>query len=145
MVRLPPGSTRTYTLFPYTTLFRSFPADRVWTEGDAKMWQQAGDSGHVADFFFCPECGATPWYRNGPDRAYAVPLGHFEPGHGFVPTVSVYEKRLEPWVALIGAGVEPLTCTGPHTTPPPPPRPRRPTAAAVARPQRPTGADAAKP
>src|SRR3546814_19124597 len=23
MIRLPPGSTRTYTLFPYTTLFRS--------------------------------------------------------------------------------------------------------------------------
>src|SRR3546814_13091223 len=24
MIRRPPGSTRTYTLFPYTTLFRSF-------------------------------------------------------------------------------------------------------------------------
>src|SRR3546814_10810447 len=28
MIRRPPRSTRTYTLFPYTTLFRSFP-DRV--------------------------------------------------------------------------------------------------------------------
>src|SRR3546814_15409548 len=26
MIRLPPRSTRTYTLFPYTTLFRSRPA-----------------------------------------------------------------------------------------------------------------------
>src|SRR3546814_3865371 len=26
MIRRPPGSTRTYTLFPYTTLFRSFHA-----------------------------------------------------------------------------------------------------------------------
>src|SRR3546814_11789890 len=29
MIRLPPGSTRTDTLFPYTTLFRSGP----WTSG----------------------------------------------------------------------------------------------------------------
>src|SRR3546814_13702697 len=30
MIRRPPRSTRTYTLFPYTTLFRSFqPDDRV--------------------------------------------------------------------------------------------------------------------
>src|SRR3546814_20792922 len=31
MIRLPPRSTRTYTLFPYTTLFRSIrtPAARV--------------------------------------------------------------------------------------------------------------------
>src|SRR3546814_12590290 len=28
MIRLPPRSTRTYTLFPYTTLFRS-PDDRI--------------------------------------------------------------------------------------------------------------------
>src|SRR3546814_16826542 len=27
MIRLPPGSTLTYTLFPYTTLFRSHPAE----------------------------------------------------------------------------------------------------------------------
>src|SRR3546814_4161994 len=29
MIRLPPRSTRTYTLFPYTTLFRSVHLDRV--------------------------------------------------------------------------------------------------------------------
>src|SRR3546814_4129864 len=28
MIRRPPRTTRTYTLFPYTTLFRSAPADR---------------------------------------------------------------------------------------------------------------------
>src|SRR3546814_9153355 len=29
MIRRPPRSTRTDTLFPYTTLFRSFPCDRA--------------------------------------------------------------------------------------------------------------------
>src|SRR3546814_1641136 len=31
MLRRPPRSTRTDTLFPYTTLFRSIPADMVMT------------------------------------------------------------------------------------------------------------------
>src|SRR3546814_11579391 len=30
MIRRPPRSTRTYTLFPYTTLFRSDPYDSPW-------------------------------------------------------------------------------------------------------------------
>src|SRR3546814_9064662 len=30
MIRLPPKSTRTDTLFPYTTLFRSGPAAHAW-------------------------------------------------------------------------------------------------------------------
>src|SRR3546814_14647159 len=31
MVRRPPGATRTDTLFPYTTLFRSISDENVWT------------------------------------------------------------------------------------------------------------------
>src|SRR3546814_13037747 len=31
MIRLPPSSTRTNTLFPYTTLFRSYDPEYVWT------------------------------------------------------------------------------------------------------------------
>src|SRR3546814_17738992 len=31
MMRRPPKSTRTDTLFPYTTLFRSFKRGRTWT------------------------------------------------------------------------------------------------------------------
>ena len=83
-----------------------FPADRVRTEGEAKMWQQAGDSGNVADFFFCGECGSTLWFRNGPQREYAVPLGNFEPGHGFELQYSVYEERMEPWVSIVGETIE---------------------------------------
>src|SRR3546814_20219726 len=36
MIRRPPSSTRTYTLFPYTTLFRS-PADRRGQVKDGKL------------------------------------------------------------------------------------------------------------
>src|SRR3546814_14826125 len=37
MIRRPPRSTRTYTLFPYTTLFRTthgVPAPRYWDTGE---------------------------------------------------------------------------------------------------------------
>src|SRR3546814_3920176 len=36
MIRRPPRSTRTYTLFPYTTLFRSGMDFRVWIESRIK-------------------------------------------------------------------------------------------------------------
>lgn len=84
-----------------------FPADRVRMEGEAKMWQQAGDSGNVADFFFCGTCGSTLWFRNRPDLdSYAVPIGNFEPGHGFELQYSVWEERQEPWVSIVGDAIE---------------------------------------
>src|SRR3546814_15221156 len=36
MIRRPPGSTRTDTLFPYTTLFRSFIALDKWPVGSTR-------------------------------------------------------------------------------------------------------------
>src|SRR3546814_13697200 len=38
MIRRPPRSTRTDTLFPYTTLFRSFLAWHAWRDVDAGRW-----------------------------------------------------------------------------------------------------------
>src|SRR3546814_11223783 len=43
MIRRPPRSTRTDTLFPYTTLFRS--ADRLMAEADAEDRHAAGSGG----------------------------------------------------------------------------------------------------
>src|SRR3546814_3228969 len=37
MIRRPPGSTRTDTLFPYTTLFRSQPRPEAEEVGDRRM------------------------------------------------------------------------------------------------------------
>src|SRR3546814_6243865 len=51
MIRRPPRSTRTDTLFPYTTIFRSLAGDH-----EAVAWQaQVGD--HVAHHPFCGAVG----------------------------------------------------------------------------------------
>lgn len=86
-----------------------FPAGQVRIEGEAnaRMWRYTGDSGNTADFFFCGTCGSGVWYRARPYHdAYAIPLGNFEPGHGFVPDYSVYEDRMEPWVSITGDAIE---------------------------------------
>src|SRR3546814_5383958 len=54
MIRRPPRSTRTDTLFPYTTLFRSAPGD---LHGEPPADHQAGDIG---------QC--VPAHGEGPDR-----------------------------------------------------------------------------
>ncbi len=85
-----------------------FPEEQVRTEGEAqaKMWQYTGDSGNTADFF-CPTCGSGVWYRAQPYHdAYTIPLGNFEPGHGFVSDYSVYEERREPWVSITGEAID---------------------------------------
>src|SRR3546814_11904139 len=56
MLRRPPRSTRTYTLFPYTTLFRSFQPPFL-----------AGLSGYCAEMggaFVCAALGITPTVRH---------------------------------------------------------------------------------
>src|SRR3546814_12845961 len=50
MIRRPPRSTRTDTLFPYTTLFRSFLAGQTGgLETLAEHATDAGDGNHVLD------------------------------------------------------------------------------------------------
>src|SRR3546814_11155918 len=49
MIRRPPRSTRTDTLFPYTTLFRSFPCRRKSSSGDGEQQpRRLVDRGHEA-------------------------------------------------------------------------------------------------
>src|SRR3546814_3643477 len=38
MIRRPPRSTRTATLFPYTTLFRALPGWTGWEATTARLW-----------------------------------------------------------------------------------------------------------
>src|SRR3546814_5534270 len=56
MIRLPPRSTRTDTLFPYTTLFRSThpPRDRVYAPRAFSAVHLAGRNGHPARTFRTP-------------------------------------------------------------------------------------------
>src|SRR3546814_4188357 len=52
MIRRPPRSTRTDTLFPYTTLFRSIIVlddQRVGVVGGAQQRQAAGQAHHLAE------------------------------------------------------------------------------------------------
>src|SRR3546814_7249098 len=48
MIRRPPRSTRTDTLFPYTTLFRSLALDRVAEEGLHPLVDLAAQPRHLA-------------------------------------------------------------------------------------------------
>src|SRR3546814_9183186 len=46
MIRRPPRSTRTYTLFPYTTLFRSLLLERTGRVGSNDLQSLASSPGH---------------------------------------------------------------------------------------------------
>src|SRR3546814_20683251 len=74
MIRLPPKSTRTDTLFPYTTLFRSGGQPGEGGGG-------AGGGGHRPDRRGCPERGRRP------GRAPAQGDGHLMSGTFGQPTV----------------------------------------------------------
>src|SRR3546814_20556559 len=52
MIRRPPRSTRTYTLFPYTTLFRSGPAAARWFDLGRNLYRRpaAARGGRLAEF-----------------------------------------------------------------------------------------------
>jgi hypothetical protein len=62
----------------------------------------AGDN--ELSFHFCPECGATVFYigSDAPD-VIAVPVGAFADPSFPPPTVSVFESRRHPWLAVPAA------------------------------------------
>src|SRR3546814_11327266 len=74
MIRRPPRSTRTDTLFPYTTLFRS--QIRVLEPGRWSLWRRADA---VRD---------RPWRRHAGGETSFGP-----PGFGTLPLVTVYAER----------------------------------------------------
>src|SRR3546814_14918143 len=51
MIRRPPRSTRTDTLFPYTTLFRSATAASLLRQGSARLLQHCLTEGADCPFF----------------------------------------------------------------------------------------------
>ena len=78
-----------------------FPAERVQISGRATEYVRISDAGEERVFSFCPECGATVFYRseNRPGLI-AVPVGAFADPAFPAPTVSVYESRRHAWVGL---------------------------------------------
>lgn len=84
-----------------------WPDARVVFAGVWREWSGSGDGGAVATFRFCGACGATIAFNNhNAPGTTAIPVGAFaDPGLP-PPTVSVYEDREHPWVAIVGDGVE---------------------------------------
>src|SRR3546814_16223606 len=76
MVRRPPRSTRTDTLFPYTTLFRSQPFGHARTDATAmKLWSIEGNSQKLdggAMFGNAPRAMWAKWLA--PDEHNRIPL-----------------------------------------------------------------------
>ena len=62
------------------------------------------DKGEASTFSFCPECGATVFYTlaAAPD-VIAVPIGAFADPSFPPPTISVWETRRHPWLAMTAA------------------------------------------
>jgi len=83
-----------------------FPAERVRIEGRSGEYVRVSDEEDLLahTFSFCPERGATVFYRSAdkPDLI-AVPVGAFADATFPPPTVSVYESRRHPWLTLPAA------------------------------------------
>jgi hypothetical protein len=78
-----------------------FPAERVRTEGRYSEYVRFSDAGEARTFSFCPECGATVFYKTeGAPDVIAVPVGAFADPTFPAPRVSVYESRQHAWVGL---------------------------------------------
>jgi hypothetical protein len=78
-----------------------FPEEGIRIEGRFNEYVRVSDEGEERVFSFCPECGATVFYRlpSAPGLV-AVPVGAFaDPGFP-APRVSVWESRRHPWVEV---------------------------------------------
>jgi hypothetical protein len=84
-----------------------FPEASVKISGESKVYEHVGDSGSIGVFHFCPNCGATVFYKAGPfPNLTAVAIGAFaDPSFG-APSVSIYENRKHKWLEIVGDDIE---------------------------------------
>ncbi len=84
-----------------------FPEAAVTIAGEARRFRRVSDAGNAADFFFCPECGTTLYYRAPADSdLVAVAIGCFDAPDLPAPAYSVYELRKHRWVEIVGDGID---------------------------------------
>src|SRR3546814_335385 len=101
MIRRPPRSTRTDTLFPYTTLFRAFIPGSVVKARPVGVLKMEDEKGGDEKLLCVPVDSLFPYYRN-------------IQGHGDLPEIVMQQiehffahyKDLEPgkWVKIQGWG-----------------------------------------
>src|ERR1041384_6850087 len=78
-----------------------FDAGQIETEGSYREYVRISDEGEERTFSFCPECGATVFYRSpGMPGMVAVPVGAFADPTFPPPIRSIYENRRHAWVEL---------------------------------------------
>lgn len=78
-----------------------FPEERVRVDGASTQFVRTADSGNRIEFHFCPECGATVYYRMAAaPGTIAVPVGAFADSSFPAPKVGVYEARQHAWVVV---------------------------------------------
>jgi hypothetical protein len=78
-----------------------FDAEQVRTEGRYSEYVRVSDDGEERIFSFCPECGATVFFRfPGLPEMIAVPVGAFADPDFPAPVRSIYESRRHSWVEL---------------------------------------------
>jgi hypothetical protein len=89
-----------------------WPSDQVRIEGGSKTFGKVADSGNRATFHFCANCGSDVYYEidgkfddkfNG---LIAIPLGAFDDPFVLQPRFSVWEKRKNDWLEIVGDDVE---------------------------------------
>lgn len=85
-----------------------WPAERTEIQGESRTFDKAGDSGNVATFHFCPDCGSDVFYviKGKFDGLIAIPVGAFDDPYFAIPEYSVYEGRKHEWVEIIGPVVD---------------------------------------
>lgn len=78
-----------------------WPEAQVRLEGERRSWSRTADSGHIATYSFCPDCGSTLAYViEGWPGVIAIPVGAFADPDFPAPGFSVYEHRKHDWVEI---------------------------------------------
>src|SRR3546814_7126165 len=106
MIRRPPRSTRTDTLFPYTTLFRSY----AWSPDDSKLLVSSDETGIFNAYALAAGDGAAEpltasttdstfavsWFPNDARMLYSADQGGNELDHLYVREVDGTTRDLTP-------------------------------------------------
>jgi hypothetical protein len=76
-----------------------WPVASAQITGESREYRRTSDEGEERRFRFCPECGATVYYRTDP-AFIAIPVGVLGDPDFPSPTVSVWESRKHAWVTV---------------------------------------------
>jgi hypothetical protein len=81
-----------------------FTGEQVQVEGSYAEYERASDAGEGRTFCFCPECGATVFFKVSTDtELIGVPVGAFADPSFPAPTVSVWARRRHSWFEIPAA------------------------------------------